>query len=161
MARLGGFAPSSVAQVKRGLGVGAKTGPGFARALGFKSYDELKSEAYRWWEKHGRAGADAAAIPLSDAMREAVEAVLLLKQGTRAQLETILAAYTHPRFRERDRDLWVLTLLSELRADAEAARNERLAREAMQAGQKRVRGAQRKRKAVPGASPPLAERKRA
>lgn len=124
-ARIAGFVPSVVAQVKRGLGVGAKTGPGFARALGFKTFDDLKSAAYRWWESEGRP--QSASHVTTGAAFEAMEAVLALGHGSRDQLRAILSAYEHPRFANRDRGWWIQTLLGELRADADAEIETRLA----------------------------------
>lgn len=134
--RVAGFVPSVVAQVKRGLGVGAKTGPGFAKALGFKSYDDLRSAAYRWWEAEGRAPRTAT----SETAQVAVEAVLALGEGTRAQLEAIVDAYAHPRFTARSRAWWIQTLLNELLLDADADHEARLQGHVSRARQKASKG---------------------
>lgn len=133
LARLGRLAPSTVAQVKRGTGVGAKTMTGFAKAFGFKSPDELRSAAYKWWETEGRLAAAHVANPGNGAptpvMSEAVEAVLALyPASTRERLEGILEAFSHQRFAGRDRAWWIQMLLSELRVDEDAELEARRAR---------------------------------
>ncbi len=126
LARAGKLAPSTVAQVKSGTGVGAKTIPGFAKALGFKSADDLKSAAYRWWETEGRllSAAQAAATgakPPTAVAGDAVEAVLgLYPSATRELLEGILVAFSHERFATRDRSWWIRVLIDELQLEEKA-----------------------------------------
>lgn len=136
-ARTAGFVPSVVAQVKRGLGVGAKTGPGWAKALGFKDFDELKDTAYRWAVLHG--GGQPLGIALPVAATEAIEWVLALNEGTQEQLVTIAEAYCHPRFAQRDRKWWIQRLLEELRADADADHEIRRSSHAARTKQARVK----------------------
>ncbi len=139
LARVAGFAKSTPSQVMLGTGVGAKTGPRFAKAFGFQSYDEMKSAAWEWWKAQGKAGQEAVDLPKTDAMREAIEAVLSLNQGTREQLETILTAFSHPRFRDRNKDWWLQTLLVELTRDREALRDDRALRGEITSKQKQFR----------------------
>jgi len=145
LARAAGFAKSTPSQVILGTGVGAKTGPKFAKAFGFKSYDAMKTAAWEWWQAQGKASSGSAEHPKTDAMAEALDAVLSLNQGTREQLETILGAYVHPRFRERDKDWWLETLLAELRLDRTTLREDRVLRGDITAKQKGMREEQRKK----------------
>lgn len=140
LARLAGFAKSTPSQVLIGTGVGAKTGPRFARAFGYASFDELKSAAWEWWKVQGDTSQELLSAPRPE-MDEAVDAVLLLNQGSREQLLTILSAYSHPRFRDRSRDWWIQTLLSELARDRETAREDKAQREAINRDQRVVREA--------------------
>ncbi len=118
------IAPSSVAQVKKGTGVGARTAAGFAKALGFKSANDLRSAAYKWWETEGRlasVGPEPAVKSPTPVMGEAVDAVLVLYPATgREQLEGILERFGHPHFATRDRGWWIQVLLDELRLDEHA-----------------------------------------
>lgn len=118
LARVAGFAKSTPSQVLLGTGIGAKTGPRFAKAFGFESFDAMKMAAWEWWSAQG----EASSTPPSEASNTAAQAVLDLKQGTPQQVQTILQAYAHPRFKDRDYDWWLQTLLSELKADREALR---------------------------------------
>ena len=142
LARIAQFAKSTPSQVLLGTGVGAKTGPKFARAFGFSSYDAMRDAAWLWWQAQGRAGKEAVTSPRTEPMREAIEVVLSLKQGTAEQLEVILAAYTHERFIARDQAWWVQTLLAELEKDRAAAAEDRLQREDIAQTQRSVRIAQ-------------------
>ena len=158
LSRVAGFGKSTPSQVKRGTGVGAKTGPGFARAFGFKDFDALKSAAYAWWQTDGAAHAAAVDLPHTEPMREAIEAVLLLNQGTRSQLETILSAYAHRRFHDRDREWWIQVLLSELSRDRQTLKDDKVERVAATAGQKVFREANRQ-KSLPSVHKPVPRRK--
>jgi hypothetical protein len=160
LAREAGFAKSTPSQVILGTGVGAKTGPRFARAFGFRSYDDMKAAAWEWWKAQGRAGSEAIDFPHTDAMRDAVEAVLSLKQGTREQLETILSAFSHERFRSRDQDWWLQTLLAELGRDRLAVREGKATRADVADKQKQMREL-RDENARLRAPPAAAKRKRA
>lgn len=144
LARLAGMSKSAPSQVLGGTGVGGKTGPGYARAFGFRGYDELRDAAYSWWQAEGRAG--QLAVEQTGSMQEAVDAIVGLGQGTKAQCEVILAAYQHPRFRDRDQAWWVQTLLGELQKDRETLRQDKKERKDVHATQKRVREAHRSRK---------------
>lgn len=159
LARLAGFAKSTPSQVLLGTGVGAKTGPRFASAFGFPSFDAMKAAAWEWWKAEGAGGADFAAGAAPPAAREAVEAVLGLGQGTPEQLETILAAYTHSRFHDRDRDWWISTLLDELRADREALRLDRSNRKTINATHREMQAT--REKARPTAPVPPKRRRHA
>jgi hypothetical protein len=114
---LAGFAKSTPSQVRLGTGVGAKTGPKFAKVFGYRSFDELKSAAWEWWKAQGNAGQEAIALPKTAAMQTALDAILSLQHGTREQIEAIFLAYGHPRFASRDSDWWLQTLLAELAHD--------------------------------------------
>lgn len=147
IARAGGISKSHPSQVLGGsLGVGGKTAHGYARAFGFNDAEDLRRAAYVWWMSEGEAGAKAAAAPHTPAMREAVEMLLSLGQGTREQLETILTAYAHPRFHDRDRDWWTLTLGAELQRDRATISSDAKARAATNAAQRRVREANQERR---------------
>lgn len=145
LARVAGFAKSTPSQVMLGTGVGAKTGPRFAKAFGLESYDALKMAAFEWW----KGQAEAAAEPQPAAMTEAVGMVVGLGQGTPEQVDTILTAYRHPRFLDRDRDWWLQTLLAELRLDRTAVKEDQADRAAISAGQKVIREANQRRSAPP------------
>lgn len=112
VATIGQFSKSTIPHILSGkTGVGTKTGPGFARALGFSSYEDLQLAALHWWEDTKKPEGR-----LTDAMRAAVEAVSHL--GTPEQVRTVLSMYSHPVFRRRDRGWWVVTLTTELTLQA-------------------------------------------
>ncbi len=158
LARLAGIAKSSPSQVLLGTGVARKTRPGYAKAFGYPSEDALLSAAWEWWKAEGQAGEDAVFVPQSDAQREAIDLVIGLQQGTAAQIATILAAYSHPRFRDRDKDWWLQALLAELRRDRETLADDQRAREATGAAQKKVREAQAAKR-TPSQAPPKRSRR--
>ncbi len=145
LARIARIAKSAPSNVLGGMGVGNKTGPGYARAFGFASYDDMRAAAYRWWQESGAEGAKQASDPDS-AAGKAVDAVLGLGQGTRPQLETIVAAYAHPRFTGRDVDWWVTTLLEEVRLDRASAERDALQRKVTRRTQKEIRETAAKRR---------------
>jgi hypothetical protein len=108
-------APSTISQVKTRTGVGSRSIDGFARAFGFKTVKELQDAAYLWFMAQGETTASLAA---ESGVAEAIEMVLPLRPGvTRAQVETILHAFTHERFRGRDASFWVKALLEELQLE--------------------------------------------
>lgn len=143
LAAIAGVAKSSPSQVLLGTGVARKTAPGYARAFGYPSEDALKAAAWEWWKAEGQAGEDAVFVPRSEAQKAAIELVLGLQQGTATQLATILSAYSHPRFHDRDRDWWVQTLLAELKADKTAIETERADRREVQKRQGKHRAIRR------------------
>lgn len=119
LAELAGFGKSTVAQVKRGTGVGAKTAPGFARAFGFPNVQAMVDAAYEWRKGSGEALDELLA---EEAVKSAVETIKTLVVGsTDESLRAILAAFIHPRFRGRDFKYWVETLGTEARRDVDAA----------------------------------------
>lgn len=158
LARSAGFAKSTPSQVLLGTGVGAKTGPKFAKAFGFKSYDDLKVAAWEWWREQGAAGQTHAMSPPSDAMEKAIDMIVSLNQGTRPQLETILAAYAHSRFRDRDYDWWLQVLLTELARDRETVRMDQKLRAEIGAKQRETRAAMAERHAAEAAARPKKRR---
>jgi hypothetical protein len=119
LAELAGFAKSTVAQVKKGTGVGAKTAPGFARAFGFPDVQTMVDAAYEWRKSSGLALDELLAEP---EVQAAIQQVLTFVAGsTEESVRAILAAFTHPRFRGRDRMYWWETLGKEAKRDADAA----------------------------------------
>lgn len=139
LARVAGFAKSTPSQVLTGTGVGNKTGPGFARAFGYASHDALKMGAWEWWQANNES--PAAASPTSPSQQEACDLVVGLGQGTSEQVATVLHAYAHPRFLERDKDWWIQTLLDELRRDRDALVRDQDLRKQIVNGQKVMREA--------------------
>lgn len=146
LARAAGFGKSTPSQVLFGTGVGGKTGPKFAKAFGYASYDAMKSAAWEWWKEQGQAGHDSVSVPKTEAMGEAIAAVLALGQGTVEQVETIMAAFAHARFRDRDKDWWIQTLLAELARDRGTMRDDKTARTETNSVQRQMRGLQRQRR---------------
>lgn len=144
LARAAGFGKSTPSQVLFGTGVGGKTGPKFARAFGYASYDAMKAAAWEWWKQQGEAGHDAVAFPKTAPMGDAIEAVLLLGQGSREQVETIMVAFAHPRFRTRDKDWWIQTLLAELARDRETMKADKTQRLEINEKQREMRDVQKK-----------------
>lgn len=126
LAAKAGFAKSTPSQVLLGTGVGAKTGPRFARAFGFSSYEAMRQAAWQWWQEQ-TAAEDLQPLSQTEPMLRASKAVLALGQGTVGQVETILRAYAHERFRSRDEAWWLQTILAELERDRMAIRGETVA----------------------------------
>lgn len=143
LARVAKISNSAPSQVLSGLGVGGKAGPGFARAFGFRDYDELVDTAYRWWLAQQQAD------DVTPAMRAAMDAVVALGQTSEAQVRAILADYTAERFRARDAEWWTDTLLREARLDREAVAAQR----AVSAKQAEHRALTRRRVAAPVETP--------
>lgn len=119
LARVARVSNSAPSQVLSGLGVGAKAGPGFARAFGFKDYDDLVDTAYRWWLAQQQSEST------TPAMQAAMSAVVALGQTSEAQVRAILADYSAERFRSRDAEWWTDTLLREAKLDREAVAAQR------------------------------------
>lgn len=147
LARAAGFAKSTPSQVMLGTGVGAKTGPRFAKAFGYDSFDAMKSAAWEWWKAQGKAGHEAVTAPTTGVMRHAVEAVLSLNQGTPEQLQTIVSAYAHPRFSDRDETWWLQTLLAELDRDRLATRDDKQLRAEVTGKHREMRAATKQKQA--------------
>lgn len=146
MGLLSGSAP---AMVKRGSGVGPKTAAGFARAFGFSSAAELQNAASaRYLAQHH----DAASTGNTPDMQKAIDAVIALGQGTPEQVATIVAAYAAERFRARDYDWWLMTLLAELKADAALFRTDASDRKATRKKQRKIRAVSEQKRAEPADS---------
>lgn len=160
LARSAGFAKSTPSQVLLGTGIGAKTGPKFAKAFEYRSFDEMKIAAWEWWRQQGEAGKQAVALPKTEAMRGAIQAVLALGQGTREQVETVMAAYSHPRFHERNQDWWIQTLLAELSRDRETVRADKAQRAEINEKQRGLR-AEHEKKAERAKRPAAAAKRHA
>ncbi len=158
LARLAGFAKSTPSQVIMGTGVGQKTGPKFARAFGFESYDAMKLAAFEWWKSQTVPGEGTSAEPV---VAQAVDAVVALNQGTRQQVEAVLTAYAHPRFRGRELNWWITTLLDELGADRRALKADKAERIEAAAGQRVFREAGRQKRAPKAAASKPSKRQRA
>lgn len=110
------FGKSTVAQVKKGTGVGAKTAPGFARAFGFADVAAMVDAAHDWRRGSGSALDELMA---EEPVRVAMENVkLIVSNTTDEQLRSILSAFTAARFRGRDAMFWVQTLGEEAKRDA-------------------------------------------
>lgn len=133
LAELAGFGKSTVAQVKKGTGVGAKTAPGFAKAFGYSDVQEMVDAAYEWRKSSGEA---LDALLAEEAVQTAITQVKTFVVGaTDEAIRAILSAFIHPRFRGRDAMFWVETLGNEAKRDVESAiahqlslRNRRLER---------------------------------
>lgn len=151
LAALAGVSQSTPSQILTGLGVGPKTAPGWARALGFASADDLTATAYRWW-------LDRSAVALTDAQREAITAATGLGQLTEAQAQAIAAAFGNPRTRDRDVHWWLALLLSEAAIDRAALDASERAR-ARQAEHRAVRRKATRAAHVEPAVPPLPARR--
>lgn len=136
------IAKSSPSQVLQGTGVAAKTGAGYARVFvgPNATYRDLQERAYDWWREQG-AGADAVTRSPQDApaLAEALDFVRDLKTPPEGQLRAIVAAYSADRFRDRDRDWWIRTLLSELEEDRKQTVDERTTEKAAKKVRKKVR----------------------
>lgn len=160
-AQRGALYPSAVSQVRTGkLGIGAKTLPQFAKALGMSS-SELLAVSEKWYAEHGHpARAAFHEARREPGIAEAIEVVKSLQGATEAQLQAIVTAYGAERFRGRDKAWWVQTLLSEFERDRRGQVIPRA--EERQAAGKRAAHRQllREREAAERASrPPPAKRK--
>lgn len=120
IAQIAGFSKSIPSQVKRdGMGVGAKTAPGFAKAFGFSNVAAMVDAAYEWRKTSGAALDELLA---EEPVQRAIEAVKTFVVGsTDVSLRAILSAFVHPRFRGRDYDFWWQELGREARRDADEA----------------------------------------
>lgn len=153
LARIAGFAKSTPSQVLIGTGVADKTGPKFAKAFGYASYEALRTAAWEWRRSQAE-DSDGGPPVITEAMNQAAELVIGMGQGTQAQVDTIFAALAHSRFRERDRDWWVQTLLAELARDREMLREDKDQREGIYAAQRLAREAHKVRRPKPKGEPP-------
>ena len=112
IARRTGLSKGLISAHRARSGVGAKAARAYAKLFGLADVGELRREARAWQD--GPA-AEVPAVELEAA--EAIEMIVGLGQATRAQVLTILAAYTHPRFRGRDTAWWTSQLLPEVARD--------------------------------------------
>jgi len=152
LAKKAQISKASPSQVKRGAnGVGKITARGYARAFDFPSVEAFRTAAWEWWQAEGKL-APTVERPHTDAMQQAIDVVLSMGQGTREQIDTILIAYSHPRFADRDAGWWTQTLLSELQRDEITLRRDRMDRERENAAQRTVRAANEARKPKPSPS---------
>lgn len=155
LANLAGVSQSAPSQILAGLGVGAKTAPGFARAFGFASAEDMIATAYRWH-------LDRTATPLTTAQIEARTAVVALGQLTEEQADAILAAFSNARTRDRAADYWIGLLLAEAAIDRAALAQHAAARAKMAAHRSIRRRAENARpEAPPPAATPAPTRRRA
>lgn len=123
LATKAGVSEATISQVKTRIGVGSRSIDGFARALDFPSAAELRNAAYSWYQQKSAMGNARADEP---AVAAAIASVLSLQpRVTRAQLDTILFAFSHERFNGRDEAFWIPTLLMELRLEVSVAERER------------------------------------
>lgn len=121
MAHRHGIAPSGISQVMSGkLGVGPKLAAKYARAFGFKDVRTFTQAAYDWWLTSGKAADDL--IESRPQVASAVDTVVKMNQATASEVKTILLAYTHDRFRDRDEAWWLSTLLTEIKTDRDLVR---------------------------------------
>lgn len=116
LAELCGFpSPSTISMVKKGQGVGAKTSAGFARGFGFQSVDAMVDAAYAWRKGLGEDLDRRLADPL---FQKGVELVgSAMPSPTEAEVRTIAADFTEPRFDNRDPMWWFNTVGTELKRD--------------------------------------------
>jgi hypothetical protein len=143
LAEKAGFAKSTVSQVKKSTGVGAKTAPGFAKAFDFPNVDAMVDAAYEWRRSSGHA---LEALLAEEPVQRAMERTITWIVGTTQEsLRAILAAYTHPRFRGRSYEFWEKTLGEEAMRDADAVRLATASR--TEAKRKKSRAAQTNRRA--------------
>lgn len=163
LARLAGIGKSSPSQVLLGTGVAGKTAPGYARAFGFKSLEDLDKAAYEWWLSKGKAAADLVEQPDEPAIKEAIEVLIKTFGATEAQLRAILVDFSAERFRGRDAMFWINTLGTEVKRDKDRLAADARDRAETQQAQAQVRKSHRARKEKAGdppppASPPASER---
>ena len=162
LARAAGIAKSGPSTVKLGTGVGPSTTPKYAKAFGYKSQEELEHAAFSWWSDKGAAVETKLEEP---AIQAAINYLVDLKQGTEAEMRTILAAYTHPRFLGRDVPWWINTLNIELRLDHEKMAAQGRADGALSAARKKAPESTRmlpdaaSEPKLPAAAPAAARRK--
>lgn len=126
IAKLGGISKSGPSQVASGnLGVGGTAAPQYAKAFGMTEL-ELRAAALEWWERAGKATAEASreATPLG----EAIAFLVGLGQGTEEELRAIAYAFKHERFADRDAKWWQRTLLLELEHERDRRLLERAAK---------------------------------
>lgn len=164
LARRVGVSPSLISTIISGkIGVAGRSGPGFASAFGFANFDELRSAAYGWWLQQGQQTETFVAD--EPAVAESIEIVLGMRADvTKAQVLTILHAYTHERFRGRDQSFWVPELLRELQferavtqektAEANAVARDKRSRKANIHGALRAEHRRRKARDSEEPSPP-------
>jgi hypothetical protein len=153
LAKKAQISKASPSQVKRGAnGVGKITARGYARAFDFPSVEAFRAAAWEWWQAEGKL-APKADQPPTEAMQQAIDVVLSMGQGTREQIDTILLAYAHPRFHDRDATWWIQTLLAELQRDANSLRRDLLDRERENDAQRQVRAANEARAAEAARKP--------
>lgn len=138
LARVAGLSKSQPSMTLLGTGIGGKTAPKYAAAFGFSDVDAMKSAAWEWWTAQGRQGKEAA-DNMSEAAGVAVDMLVELNQGTRPQIEAILAAYTHERFRGRDVEWWLQVLSAELARDRLTAKTDAKLRAQISAKQRETR----------------------
>lgn len=115
LAEAAGLRPSAIAMIKGGQGVGAKSAPGIARALGYESVPAMVDAAYAWRQGMG----ESLERRLEDhAFRAGAAAVaLIMVPPTDVELRTIAADFVSPRFDGRDPSWWAATLGTELQRD--------------------------------------------
>lgn len=114
------ISPSSPSQVKRGMGVAAKTGAGYAVAFKLakrnepakERYEKLQRVAYQWWLEQGQATSEWMNSDLG--LKEAIQSVIHLNRATEEHLAAILADFRAERFKGRPTFFWIQTLLGEL-----------------------------------------------
>ncbi len=149
IARRGGWSTtSSVAMVKRGTGVGGKNAPRFARAFGYPDVGALERAAAEDFMRSGAAARDMLDSPPTEAIRTAIDAALLLKQGTEEQIVEILHRYSHSDFLDRDADWWQATILAELKLARALLHHDAKLRVEIRDGQRKVRATNDEREAA-------------
>lgn len=128
LARIAGIAMSSPSTVLMGTGVGRKTGRGYAVAFGFgprsnpdAAYKALQDAAYKWWLSKGQQAADAVANPDDPGISEAIDVLTKTMGASEAQIRTIMADFTAPRFAGRESMFWIQTIGEELKRDRTSA----------------------------------------
>lgn len=117
LAELAGFAsPSQISNAKKGIGVGAKSAPGYAKAFGYSSVEAMVDAAYEWRKGSGEALERRLA---EDGFRRGVDAVraFIAPPATDEEIRAVAADFLEARFDGRDGDYWYKTLGEEIKAD--------------------------------------------
>lgn len=147
LAARAGVSSSLISQVKNGKhGVDMRSLPGFAKVFHFGTVDGLRAAAYRWWLSQGEA---AMQLWQEAAVKEAIADVReLMPHVSEAQLRTIVASLDDiPRFRGRDKQAWIDTLLTELKTEhriaAQATATKNAAARDKRARKSQIQGAMR------------------
>lgn len=139
--RRGGLARTAASVLRNGSsGVGPSREPGWARALGYATVQELRDAAYQ----HART---MQAHPLTDAQREAIAQAMPLGQLTQAEGEAIVRAAA-PQYADRPAGWWLSYVLAEYKY----LRERRTEEQRTEAYQAQVR-AERERASQPPPAP--------
>jgi len=129
LAEKAGLRPSAIAMIKAGQGVGAKSAPKIAKALGYSSVEAMVDDAYAWRQGLGESLERRLADPNFQAGVAA--ASLFMVAPTEAEIRTIAADFVAPRFDKREPQWWSSTIGTELVHDRARAlpREEREAKD--------------------------------